>query len=505
MANLIRIKQINQAEISGFISETFNTGQIPVLVAFTGQNLVFTTGSQTISGAKLFATRPTVNGTGLALVNEIQNIVFQTGDQIISGLKNFSTKLQVNGVEVALSNEIAPNIPTGFLVLTTGNQIISGRKDFNERPTIQNILPLLASGDVPSSGDIDSRFSLTGNKLSYDIQVLSGDAVLNFGNQTIEGFKTFNSGIILAGANAGIPTDFNTARNLQWRNLGGVHSATLYGAYNGYPKIALSMANSSPSPGTSLVDLIEFRGGSTSGIFLYTSIRSNVSITGNLNVTGNIFLRGDQNINGDLSANNLVYNTGDQNISGVKTFGVRPTVNNTGVLLIGEPDRIETSWFSFTPTGSDINLGLNTDIFPAWNNQRFNSNENVFQLVNSGQSGINPVARVAIKQPGYYNIGFQYYGYDLKLDQRATIKLYRSSEPNTAFSLVRWMAKGRFPPLSDSDGDTFSVDKNFYISSSGYYSATLICEDLNPFTIKAHDASFGIPTFSFQLTKLRSV
>jgi len=34
--------------------------------------------------------------------------------------------------------------------------------------------------------------------------------------------------------------------------------------------------------------------------------------------------------------NNIVYNTGDQNISGTKNFYIRPTVNGSGVLLDGE-------------------------------------------------------------------------------------------------------------------------------------------------------------------------
>ena len=35
-------------------------------------------------------------------------------------------------------------------------------------------------------------------------------------------------------------------------------------------------------------------------------------------------------------APNLIYNTGDQTISGIKNFYSRPTVNGTGVLLSGE-------------------------------------------------------------------------------------------------------------------------------------------------------------------------
>ena len=42
----------------------------------------------------------------------------------------------------------------------------------------------------------------------------------------------------------------------------------------------------------------------------------------------------------EATAPNLVYNTGDQNISGLKNFYSRPTVNGTGVLLIGEASSV---------------------------------------------------------------------------------------------------------------------------------------------------------------------
>jgi len=51
--NLIRVKQIDQAELSGFITSTLNTG-IPIFINVTGNNVVYTTGNQTISGIKTF-------------------------------------------------------------------------------------------------------------------------------------------------------------------------------------------------------------------------------------------------------------------------------------------------------------------------------------------------------------------------------------------------------------------------------------------------------------------
>jgi hypothetical protein len=45
----------------------------------------------------------------------------------------------------------------------------------------------------------------------------------------------------------------------------------------------------------------------------------------------------------EVTAPNLVYNTGNQNISGIKSFYSRPTVNGTGILLSGEAASLPTT------------------------------------------------------------------------------------------------------------------------------------------------------------------
>lgn len=55
--NFIRVKQINQAELSGYIAQVASTGLTATsFVTYTGDNLVYNTGDQTISGVKTFAT-----------------------------------------------------------------------------------------------------------------------------------------------------------------------------------------------------------------------------------------------------------------------------------------------------------------------------------------------------------------------------------------------------------------------------------------------------------------
>jgi hypothetical protein len=115
-------------DVLGQINENFYPSNNPSGY-ITNANVVYTTGDQTISGVKTFATRPTVNGTGVLLSGEggtpvlPNTIVYTTGDQTISGTKNF-----VNVTETFLSLNIinqAVNFPLNsgmnfILPLTTG-------------------------------------------------------------------------------------------------------------------------------------------------------------------------------------------------------------------------------------------------------------------------------------------------------------------------------------------------------------------------------------------------
>jgi hypothetical protein len=60
----------------------------------------------------------------------------------------------------------------------------------------------------------------------------------------------------------------------------------------------------------------------------------------------------------EVVAPNLVYNTGDQNISGAKNFYTRPTVNGTGVLLIGEASNVTLPNTIVYTTGNQTIDGL---------------------------------------------------------------------------------------------------------------------------------------------------
>jgi hypothetical protein len=108
--NLIRLKQINQADLSGYIS---SVSQAALMVP----NLVYVTGNQTISGNKTFANNIAVSGTGIFNSLDLSSV-----DTIsLSGVDITIT----NGVVISTNPITAPN-----LVYNTGDQIISGIKIF---------------------------------------------------------------------------------------------------------------------------------------------------------------------------------------------------------------------------------------------------------------------------------------------------------------------------------------------------------------------------------------
>ena len=90
---------------------------------------------------------------------------------------------------------------------------------------------------------------------------------------------------------------------------------------------------------------------SGTGIFNSLDLNNidNLSLSG-VDVT---ITSGVVNLTNPLSAPNIVYNTGNQTISGVKTFHSRPTVNSTGFLLSG--DNITSSLLSPVTISSGTN------------------------------------------------------------------------------------------------------------------------------------------------------
>jgi hypothetical protein len=267
MANLIRLKQLDQADLSGFFNDAFvNTG-------LASKTYVDRFSDQTVSGIKTFA-----NGVNLDGIDTLN----------LSGVD-----ITITSGNVVLTNPLsAPNVLN--IVYTSGNQIISGVKTF------------VNSGIFSLSGT--SALSLPNNPLSI---VGSGNTYVQVNIQNRATGATATADLVITANNG---TDASNYIDLGINNSGyNDPNFSNGGAYDGY----LFVNGGSLDIGTQTTGTnIEFHIGGT------TAIRTIARITSDgLNI-----------ISGTLTASNVVYNIGNQTISGVKTFTSFPIVNDTGIV-----------------------------------------------------------------------------------------------------------------------------------------------------------------------------
>ena len=166
--NLIRLKQINQADLSGYIS---SVSQASLMVP----DIVYVTGNQTISGNKTFINNVAVSGTGIFNSLDLSSV-----DTIsLSGVDVTIT----NGVVILTNPLSAPN-----LIFNTGNQTISGVKTFfdsgifsnggvSATPLLNNPLSVVGSGNSYMQLNIQNRAS--GTFASADLVITANNGTDN--------------------------------------------------------------------------------------------------------------------------------------------------------------------------------------------------------------------------------------------------------------------------------------------------------------------------------------
>jgi hypothetical protein len=122
-----------------------------------------------------------------------------------------------------------------------------------------------------------------------------------------------------------------------------------------------------------------------------TGAVASISVNGGPRQEGNVELSipytpGDigaypsNNPDGYITSENVVFTTGNQNISGNKEFAARPTVNGTGVLLVGEAaggGDVDTSNFYTNDNPSGFITGVDTS--------NFYTNDNPSGFITSGE------------------------------------------------------------------------------------------------------------------------
>ena len=146
-----------------------------------------------LSGNWQFQFRPTVSGVGVLLQGEAaggpvtlpSDILFTTGSQTITGPKNFTSRPTFNNLNLITTGDLV-NLELNILglenfVRTTGNQTISGIKNFNSRPTVLGTGVLLQGEIVQSMQDL-----FNGNRPIKRVPSLSDPQP--YGGTTVSGF-----------------------------------------------------------------------------------------------------------------------------------------------------------------------------------------------------------------------------------------------------------------------------------------------------------------------------
>lgn len=238
-----------------------------------------------INGNISLTNRPTVNGTGVLLSGEASSftlpntIVYTTGNQTINGNKIFNDNTYINNLFVTgtqtIINTTNFNVQSPYLLLNlTGGAVdggiffvtganLTGLNDtgpiigfdhsnkfkfgISTRNSDLSVLPDIASVQniTAYSGVADDKFATitnlatTGDRLNNKINTLSGNSVLTFGDQTINGVKTFTNrptvnttGVLLSGQNSFIiqasssSTNLTNANTIYYFSIGGAGYST---------------------------------------------------------------------------------------------------------------------------------------------------------------------------------------------------------------------------------------------------------------------------------------
>ena len=243
MPNFIRTKQIDQADLSGFFIDTIGSQSSLLFKYISGVTLnetVLLTGNQTISGIKTFAEGVNLNnindlslsGVNISIINgnvvltnpvRAPNLVYNTGFQDISGSKTFKDNVSfagqleqtiLLGLTTSTDNATRIGIPTGFsptVSITRGglSPVAHGYGIvFAGGPlgTKKGYLTSAGGGTtrIPTGyqyATLDWTNRILSGDWSCDKNIKVGDAysVLTTGDQTISGIKTFNSAPIFSG------------------------------------------------------------------------------------------------------------------------------------------------------------------------------------------------------------------------------------------------------------------------------------------------------------------
>jgi len=293
--------------------------------------------------ANIFKAKSLISRTGV-FSNEViaPNLVYNTGNQNVSGIKSFYSRPTVNGTGVLLSGEAA-SLPT-TIVYTTGDQTISGVKVFQSTIVAKNISGgggnLYIQGSSGADPSDTSVYIIGGYGSSYnagEVVLQGGSGLYGGGAVSIYGggdsSTRYYGSINVIGSSININNDNTAARSIAIykTGVGGITNNVVIN------QGSVNVENTFTISGVQVTPLSYVTTGQT-GVF-YPRNNPSGFITG-------------VNLTPYALANQVVYITGNQTISGTKTFANNLEVQGTGIF--NALDLSNISEFNFS--GTNINL-----------------------------------------------------------------------------------------------------------------------------------------------------
>jgi len=176
----------------------------------------------------------------------------------------------------------------------------------------------------------------------------------------------------------------------------------------------------------------------------------------------------------DILISNLPLYTGDTN-------GSYLIMNNSAETItykVTKQTFIDTGVASYSWTTNYANLTNGAENYPRWDTEVFNSNTNIFELVNSSGAG-NTGARIFLKESGYYELISQVHLFDAFGNQDLLVKYNSATGSSDAMSVGTLISDEKFAELT---GDRLiNGTICFFISTPTYITLSINPSANSPF------------------------